>query len=1026
MQLDPTTLLDPPKLVSNKPYIEVLHPSTALNGAATYDPDKEFDLTKEIEHPASFDLDKIMRDPTKTVDAQIMECDPSGRYRLASYNKEGLAQRLRESHTIEATPTRPITLREAVVEKYAGVLREDFGMDDSLNSNFSEPFANFTPLFIGPYYRQQYMYKMLEAKSKIYDAWVNNPVAHRIPLLITQFTLGKGVTVTTHDDTTKEVWNKFSTANKIGTAMHTGLSRAGSRLRMWSNQLSVDGESMFQFFETPENLIVKALDTATILDIITDPEDIEKVFYLHQQFCLVGDTQIKLIDGTNPTIEEMTSRYERGDRDMWVYSYDHEKKKIVPGHVTWASNQGKKRCVEVTIDNGEKIVASFDHPFLLRDGTYVWAENLKPGTSLMPLYTRSGYEELYQPTGVWEATHQIVARELVDPAYERGFGKVVHHVDGDRRNNHPSNIEVMSKSEHTRLTIKERWEDPSSAGETYREHWKRKSSRSAKKTWKSPSFRAMMAKRQRDSWKRNHDLRIKALKATWADPEVRAKRVAGLQKSWKDPVKKAARCAKLKKAWELRRTRMAAEEKVKLHNHKVVSVREVGMRTVFDLTVDKHHNFALKAGVFTHNTTRFQQYVTNGIPSINYIVRQIPGPDVLHYKLNCYENEVRGRSDLFSVIGWIKRLKDLVNANVLKAYFQACYTYDVTVDGSPDTVKALAASYKNHVPTPGAQYVHNKNITRTPMPPVGAVGAGTDNDMVGLMNLISLGTGIPPAYLIGTMAQNRAGVLTETEPSTKFFFERQCVWDEIFHGFFDRLSRWHYKNTGQMLDENIEFTFPAVNAIEKQALIQSLTLMRDNEWFADDRCAEIAAKEWNVTSYNLDSEREKIQEEKKRKVQDSLNLKQAESAAQSRLSFYQNMLSDAHARANEEQFGYDPQTGQGADSAEAQAQDQQSQEMQQQEQQQQQQAQAGKQTNDTHRMKLEAHKMKLQQHQAKLKQAGGKRPDNAPRRPETKQGGSHGTKGRATPVNSGRSSSGGLTEKERKQTRKNISAKASD
>lgn len=721
MRLSPDTLLVPPPNSTNKPVLEVLHPPSPLNGAVAYDPDKELDYKKEIEHPASFDLNRIIHESDKVVDAQIMECDRAGRYRLASYDKNSLFERLSSAPVFTASPERPLTLREAVFEKYGKVLREDyyFDRDDSITSSgFSEPFANFTPLFIGPYYRQQYMYKMLEAKSKIYDAWVNNPVAHRIPLLITQFTLGKGVTVTTHDDITKDAWNKFATVNKIGTSMHSGLARAGSRLRMWSNQLSVDGESMFQFIETPENLLVKNLDTATILDIVTDPEDIEKVHYYHQQF-----------------------------------------------------------------------------------------------------------------------------------------------------------------------------------------------------------------------------------------------------------------------------------------------------------------------------TTRFMQYITDSTPSTKYIIRQIPGQDVLHYKINCYENEVRGRSDLFSVIGWIKRLKDLVNANVLRAYFQACYTYDVEVDGSPAMVSSLASAYKNHVPTPGAQYIHNKNIKRTPMPPVAGTGAGSDSDMVGLMNLISLGTGVPPAYLIGTMAANRAGVLTETEPSTKFFFERQCVWDEIFHGFFDRLARWHYSRTGQMLDENIEFTFPAVNTIEKMSLIQSLTLMRDAEWFSDDRCAEIAAKEWNVTAYNLENEREKIMEEKKRKVQDAMEVKQAESAAQSRLSFYQDMLADASAKATQEQFGYDPQTGQSAETMQAQQQQEQAGQQQQQQMQgekhgmaMQSQANKLKQTGEAHKQKL---KHNEEQHKAKLKalkskNAGGKIPPNAPRRPANK-GGSNGVTGRVKTVNSaGRSSSGGLSEKERAQTRRNVSARGHD
>jgi KamA family protein len=36
-------------------------------------------------------------------------------------------------------------------------------------------------------------------------------------------------------------------------------------------------------------------------------------------------------------------------------------------------------------------------------------------------------------------------------------------------------------------------------------------------------------------------------------------------------------------------------------NHKVISVDFIGYQDVYDLTVDRHHNFALSAGVFVHN-----------------------------------------------------------------------------------------------------------------------------------------------------------------------------------------------------------------------------------------------------------------------------------------------------------------------------------------------------------------------------------------------------------------------------------------
>lgn len=41
--------------------------------------------------------------------------------------------------------------------------------------------------------------------------------------------------------------------------------------------------------------------------------------------------------------------------------------------------------------------------------------------------------------------------------------------------------------------------------------------------------------------------------------------------------------------------------KVKLHNHKIISIEEYGCEDVYDITVDKYHNFAIDSGIFVHN-----------------------------------------------------------------------------------------------------------------------------------------------------------------------------------------------------------------------------------------------------------------------------------------------------------------------------------------------------------------------------------------------------------------------------------------
>jgi hypothetical protein len=266
----------------------------------------------------------------------------------------------------------------------------------------------------------------------------------------------------------------------------------------------------------------------------------------------------------------------------------------------------------------------------------------------------------------------------------------------------------------------------------------------------------------------------------------------------------------------------------------------------------------------------------------------------------------------------MKRVKDLINANVIKAYFQACYTWDYTIKGSPQAVQAFSNRNKSTVPTPGSSYFHNENVIREMVSPTANAGAGVEQDMNGLMNMISMGTGIPPAYLLGSMAGSRAAALTETEPASKFFFERQSIWDEILHEFAERLFKWAKDKRGiEIKNQEVEFSFPQINPMDKAAYAQLLERLKTNKWFTDKRCASLMAQELCATSYDVDVEKNDILTENKEEIEREFEENKARSLAEAKLQIWQSYYSQQGAQEEQNQLGGSPAPAAGGASPES-------------------------------------------------------------------------------------------------------------
>ncbi|MCL1465944.1 RtcB family protein [Argonema galeatum] len=101
--------------------------------------------------------------------------------------------------------------------------------------------------------------------------------------------------------------------------------------------------------------------------------------------CFTGDTLVPLADGKSYPIKELAN----WKQDFIVYSCT-QTTRIAAAKATARLTRHNAELVKVILDNGEEIKCTPDHEFMLRDGTYREASELKAGTSLMPFYSKVG------------------------------------------------------------------------------------------------------------------------------------------------------------------------------------------------------------------------------------------------------------------------------------------------------------------------------------------------------------------------------------------------------------------------------------------------------------------------------------------------------------------------------------------------------------------------------------------------------------------------------------------------------------
>lgn len=296
-------------------------------------------------------------------------------------------------------------------------------------------------------------------------------------------------------------------------------------------------------------------------------------------YCFTGDTVVKTLDGRNPTFKELVDNKED---DIWVYSYDIEHGEVVPAKARNPRVTRKvSELVELVFCNGDTVRCTSDHPFLMRDGTYRKASDLRTNDSIMPLYV-SENSEYSVINKAWsnQKSKTYLHRWIAEKYYGRQLERdeVVHHKNGNKHDNRPENIEIIKDSEHRALEIRktmdtELWK--SSNGKRMADYNRSEEKRKQIRDFASTRDRNSNGQFIKFAYNQQND-------------------VAGLE-----------------------------------YNHRIRKKRVITLDSpidVYDLTVPNYSNFAIGAGVFVHNCAGWslKQLIKEGLGGVNGKITSTP------------------------------------------------------------------------------------------------------------------------------------------------------------------------------------------------------------------------------------------------------------------------------------------------------------------------------------------------------------------------------------------------------------------
>ena len=161
------------------------------------------------------------------------------------------------------------------------------------------------------------------------------------------------------------------------------------------------------------------------------------------------------------------------------------------------------------------------------------------------------------------------------------------------------------------------------------------------------------------------------------------------------------------------------------------------------------------------------------------------GRDVVQFKINAVSNAKRGKSDLATLLPWLRRYKDWLIDRVRINKYKGAFLWDIQLSGADAKTLDRKRMQYAYPPEPGSIIVHNESEQWSAVgPKIEAGDAAADGRAIKMM--IAMGAGLPEHYLAEGGDVNRATAAEMGLPTFRKFQRRQDTFGLVIRAIVDR------------------------------------------------------------------------------------------------------------------------------------------------------------------------------------------------------------------------------------------------